>query len=128
MNIRYLGGLPGIGGPRDTEVEKSHEGLRIKRGGFRNRWVEVPRESILGVSYVPEGGKTRTGTGTDAATGALVGLGAPLLGLAIHALGRKKSGLIVMQVRLEGDLTVDVLFEAAKRERTYSDFTKLLRE
>ena len=32
-----------------------------------------------------------------------------------------------MKVRLEGDLTFDVLFEAKKRERTYNDFMKLFR-
>ena len=128
MKVRYLGGLPGLGEPRDTHVERTSAGIKVKEreGIFRGKWIDILRDDIIGVSYIPEGGREKLGTGATMVTGGLLAAGEPLLGLASYAVGRGKSGLIVLKIRHEGGFTVDVLFEAKKREKTYNEFVQLL--
>jgi len=131
VKLRYLGGLPDVNGPREVEVEPWSEGLQINRGGIRNRWVKVRYEDIA-VTYVPDVGKVkatgkiRTGvfTGAAIATGGLLWAGAAV---GSHVLGKKKVAGILMSARLENGSTVGILFEAPKGEKTYQQFTKLLK-
>ena len=113
---------------RFNEVKRTSDGLRIKRGGVRHKWIELPRESIVGVTYVPDSGKIKRSLGNNVATGVMLGTGVLALpAMALHIFGGKKTGLVVMKVRLDSGVEADVLFEADKRESTYNEFMKLLR-
>ena len=124
VRLRYLGGHPGLQGPKDVTVERLGQTLKIQAGMFGGS-VAIPLSDIRGLTM---GKGTRRSVG-KAAAGAIIGgvltggIGA-IAGAAIG--GRSRDDSTITLTVAHGEIEVDLLFTGDRVAKQYGSFAALL--